>query len=83
MCIAIAMDMHTKAKSMINLTKNTMHYSKTKHIEVKHRFIRGQLSRGDIELNHVESMSNLVKNFTKPLLENKFNYLRRNLVCDA
>lgn len=75
--------MHTKAKSMINLTKNTMHYSKTKHIEVKHRFIRGQLSRGDIELNHVESKSNLVKNFTKPLLENKFNYLRRNLVCDA
>ena len=45
--------------STINLTKNPVHHSRTKHIEVRHHFIRDHVARGDIALTYVESKSNL------------------------
>ena len=65
--------------STINLTKNPVHHSRTKHIEVKHHFIRDHVAKGDIVLNYVESKSNLADIFTKPLPENEFSHLRREL----
>jgi len=38
--------------SVINLTKNTIQHSKTKHIEIRHHFIRDYIQKGDI-WNHV------------------------------
>jgi len=34
--------------SVINLTKNTIQHSKTKHIEIRHHFIRDYIQKGDI-----------------------------------
>ena len=65
--------------STINLTKNPVHHSRTKHIEVKHHFIRDHVARGDIELLYVESKSNLADIFTKPLPEAEFISIRREL----
>ena len=65
--------------STINLTKNPVHHSRTKHIEVKHHFIRDHVTRGDIILNYVGSKSNLADIFTKPLPEVEFSFLRREL----
>ncbi|XP_074574593.1 secreted RxLR effector protein 161-like [Curcuma longa] len=68
--------------STINLTKNPVHHSRTKHIEIKHHFIRDHVARGDIELNYIESKSNLADIFTKPLPENEFTNIRRGLgIC--
>lgn len=65
--------------STINLAKNPVHHSRTKHIEMIHHFIRDHVARGDIELNYVESKSNLADIFTKPLSEKEFSHLRREL----
>ena len=36
--------------SLINITKNPMMPSKTKHIEIRHHFIRDHVQKGDITL---------------------------------
>lgn len=41
--------------SIIYLTKTTVHLFETKHIEVKCYFIRNQVARENIILNHVNS----------------------------
>ena len=56
-----------------------MHHSQTKHIDIKHHFIRDHVAKGNIELNYVESKSNLADIFTKPLPEAEFSSLRRQL----
>ena len=39
--------------SAINLTKNPIQHSRTKHIEIRHHFIRDHVLNGDIELNFI------------------------------
>jgi len=41
--------------SVINLTKNLVHHSRTKHIEIRHHFIREQVSNGICEIKFIES----------------------------
>ncbi|PKA49943.1 Retrovirus-related Pol polyprotein from transposon TNT 1-94 [Apostasia shenzhenica] len=65
--------------STINLTKNHINHSRTKHIEVIHHFIRDHVARSHIVLEHVGSKANLADIFTKPLPKNKFTNLRREL----
>ena len=54
---------HTSA---INLAKNPIVYSCTKHIDVKHRFIRDHITKGDIELKFVGTSNQIAVVFTKP-----------------
>ena len=65
--------------SSINLTKNPIQHSRTKHIEVKHHFIREHVANGNIKLEYIKSKSNLADIFTKPLPEAEFSQLRRKL----
>ena len=39
--------------STINLTKNLIQHSRTKHIEIRHHFIRDHVQNGNIELKFV------------------------------
>lgn len=41
--------------SIINLTKNSAHHSKTKYIKVKHHLIQEHVATGDIILDYVKS----------------------------
>jgi len=65
--------------SAINLTKNPIQHSKTKHIEIRHHFIRDHIQKGDIEIMFVKTENQLVDLFTKPLLRDRFNKLRTEL----
>ena len=65
--------------SAINLTKNPIQYSITKHIEIRHHFIRDHVQNGDICLEFVKTEDQLADIFTKPLSEDKFVEIRRNL----
>jgi len=38
----------------INLTKNPIQHSHTKHIEIRHHFIRDHINKGDCEVQFVE-----------------------------
>lgn len=65
--------------SLINLTKNLIYHSRTKHIEVKYHFIRDHVTRWDIVLDYIEIKSNLADIFIKSLPKAEFNTLRQQL----
>ncbi|KAG8647463.1 hypothetical protein MANES_09G075219v8 [Manihot esculenta] len=65
--------------STINLTKNPIQHSRTKHIKIKHHFIRDHVQNGDIELEFVSTQKQLADIFTKPLNEDTFCRIRREL----
>ena len=41
--------------SFINLTKNHIQHSRTKHIEIRHHFIRDHITNGDCEIKFVST----------------------------
>ena len=41
--------------SAINLTKNLVLHSHTKHIEIRHHFLRDHVEKGDVVFEHVDS----------------------------
>ena len=68
----------------INLTKNPVQHSRTKHIEIRHHFIRDHVSNGDCEIHFISSEHQLADFFTKPLAKDRFNWLRTQLgILDA
>lgn len=65
--------------SAINLTKNPIQHSRTKHIEIRHHFIRDHVQNGDCVLEHVGTTKQLADILTKPLNKESFFYIRREL----
>lgn len=65
--------------SAINLAKNPIVHSRTKHIEVRHHFIRDHIMKNDIDLKFVETSNQIADIFTKPLTGERFNVLVREL----
>jgi hypothetical protein len=68
--------------SAINVAKNIILQSKTKHIEVRYHFLRDNVEKGKISLIHVPTHDQLADIFTKPLDQSTFTRLRGELgVC--
>nr|KAJ0208966.1 hypothetical protein LSAT_V11C400171360 [Lactuca sativa] len=53
--------------SAIQITQNPVQHSKTKHIEIRHHFIRDNVEKGKVVLEHVKTSEQLVDIFTKAL----------------
>ena len=45
--------------SAINLTKNPVLHSKTKHIEIRHHFIRDHVSKGECKVEYIDTQHQL------------------------
>ena len=58
--------------SAIYITKNPVQHSHTKHIKIKHHFIRDHILKNDISIEFVDSLNQIVDIFTKPLNEAQF-----------
>ena len=65
--------------SAINLSKNPIQHSRSKHIEIKHHFIRDHVQKKDIVLSFVDTENQLADILTKPLVEDRFNFLKEKL----
>jgi hypothetical protein len=65
-------------ESAIKLVNNSVQHSGTKHIDIRHHFLRDHEAKGDIKLCHVNTEHQLVDIFTKPLDETKFCFLMVN-----
>ena len=71
--------LYSNNTSAINLTKNPMQHSKTKHIEIRYHFICDHVQKGDCEIKFVKTENQLADLFTKPLARDRFNKLRTEL----
>ena len=56
-----------------------MQHSRTKHIEIRHQFLRNHAQKDDITLEFVSTKDQLVDIFTKPLSEEQVVDIRRQL----
>jgi hypothetical protein len=71
-------------ESAVKIANNPVQHSRTKHIDIRHHFLRDHVAKGDIVLCGVLSEERLADIFTKPLDENTFCRLRSELnVLDA
>ncbi|GKD25791.1 retrovirus-related pol polyprotein from transposon TNT 1-94, partial [Tanacetum coccineum] len=66
-------------KGAIDLSKNPVQHSRTKHIEIRHHFLRDNVQKGNISIEKVSSEDNIADILTKPLKHEPFNYLRLGL----
>ena len=66
-------------KSAIKLANNPVQHSRTKHIDIRHHFLREHEAKRYIALSHVSTGKQLADIFTKPLDEQRFCFLRSEL----
>ena len=66
-------------ESAIKLANNPIQHSRTKHIDIRHHFLRDHETKGDIALHHVSTEWQLADIFTNPLDEQRFCALRSEL----
>lgn len=66
-------------KSVINISKNPVMHSKTKHIAIKYHFVRELVQDKEIRLEYVYTKEQIFYIFTKPLPKDAFLYLRGKL----
>ena len=57
---------------LFNLAKNPIQHSRSKHLDIKHYFMRDHVQKGDIELRLVTTEDQIAYIFTKPLAEDHF-----------
>ena len=65
--------------STIAMTKNPVFHSRSKHIEIRHHYIRELLDKKEIELQFCKTGEQLADIFTKPISTNRFIEFRRQL----
>jgi dynactin complex subunit len=66
-------------ESAIKLANNPVQHSRTKHIDIRHHFLRDHEAKGDIALHHVSTERQLANIFTKPLDEQRLCALSSEL----
>ena len=66
-------------ESAIKLTNNSVQHARTKHIDIRHHFIRDHQQKRDISIESIATEDQLDDIFTKPLYEKMFFKLRNEL----
>jgi bifunctional DNase/RNase len=59
-------------ESAVKLTNNPVQHARTKHIDVRHHFIRDHQQKGDISIENVNIDDQLADIFTKQLMRKGF-----------
>ena len=65
--------------SVINLSKDLIQHSRTKHIEIRHHFFRDHVKKGDVVITFVSTENQLADIFKKPFSEEHFIKIRHEL----
>lgn len=63
-------------QSAIAVSKNGGFHSRTKHIDIRHHFIRDTLDRGDVEITYINTEVQVADGLTKPLQKQKLELHR-------
>ena len=54
-------------------------HSRTKHIEIRHHFLRDHVSKNDCDIQYIDTEKQLADIFTKPLPRDRFYQIRNEL----
>ncbi|CAM8965503.1 unnamed protein product [Rhodiola kirilowii] len=73
------MTLYCDNMSAINISKNPVQHSRTKHIDIRHHFIRELVEKKVITLKHISTEKQLADIFTKALDNLQFETLRSSL----
>lgn len=65
--------------SAINISKNLVKNSKTKHIPIKYHFLRDRVAQKLVKVEYVGTKEKISHIFTKPLPRSTFENLRQKL----
>ena len=65
--------------SAINISKNHVQHSRTKHIEIRHHFIQELVEDGALTLEFIHTDDQKANFFTKPLDSKRFEFLCQNI----
>ena len=65
--------------SAINISKNPVQHSRTKHIEIRHHFIRELVEDGNLTLEFIHTDDQKADLFIKPLESKRFEFFRQNI----
>jgi hypothetical protein len=61
------------------LAINPVQHSRTKHIDIRHHFLRDHVGKGDISIYSIGTNDQLADIFTKPLDKTRFCNLRSEM----
>ncbi|GJX30806.1 retrovirus-related pol polyprotein from transposon TNT 1-94 [Tanacetum coccineum] len=73
--IQSASTLYVNNKSAIALCCNNVQHSRSKHIDIRHHFIREQVEKGVVELYFVRTEYQLADIFTKALPRERFEFI--------
>jgi hypothetical protein len=77
------MVIHCDNTSAINISKNPVQHSQTKHIDIRHHFICDLIESREVALMFIPTENQLVDILTKPFDGNRFEFLRKAIgICD-
>ena len=69
-------------ESEIDILKNLIQHSRTRHIDIRHHFIRDLVGEKILSLEHIATENQLANIFTKPLELTRFDSLQKSLgIC--
>ena len=66
-------------QSCVKLSENPLFHDKSKHIEIKYRYIRDMVQIGEVKLQYVATDEHIADVLTKPLDRVKFEYFQEKL----
>ena len=66
-------------ESAVKIATNPVQHSRTKHIDIRHHFLRDHVIKGDIKIDGIGTDDQLADIFTKPWDESRFCKLRNEL----
>ena len=65
--------------SAINISKNLVMHTKTKHIAIKYHYLRELVQDKELKMKYVNTKEKIIDIFTKPLPKDDHEYLRSKL----
>ena len=71
--------LHCDSQSAIAISKNDVHHNRTKHIDIKHHFIRDHIKRNEIIMTWIPGEQQMADLLTKPLDKIKFSTFKRQI----
>ena len=66
-------------QSAIAIAKNPQFHDRTKHIEVRHHFIRDKIEQGELELEYIPTGEQVADVMTKALNREKHNVFTKEM----